>query len=53
MKLITKFIAYIIITIDNALYKAFGIVSPMRRAYWHRRAKAIQRMLNVEHKTNI
>ena len=48
-----KILAYIIIAIDNALYKAFGIVSPMRRAYWHRRAKLIQRQLNIEHRTNI
>lgn len=53
MKFITELIAYIIISVDKALYKTLGIVTPIRRAYWRRRAKAIQCMLNAEHRTNI
>lgn len=48
-----KILAYLVFGLDKVLYKAFGIVSPMRRAYWCRRAKSIQRQLNIEHRTNI
>lgn len=48
-----KLLAYIVFGLDKVLYKTLGIVTPIRRVYWRRRAKAIQRMLNAEHRTNI
>ena len=48
-----KILAYIVFGLDTVLYKVFGVVTPIRRAYWRRRAKSIQRQLNIEHRTNI
>ena len=44
-----KIFAYLIFGIDQVFYKAFGIVSPIRRAYWRRRAKELQRALDYQH----
>lgn len=44
-----KLIAYLIFGIDNALYKAFGIISPIRRASWRRKAKKLQKALDYQH----
>lgn len=41
--------AKIIAKLDNFIYKCFKIVTPLRRVYWHRTAKKIQRELNREH----
>ena len=46
---IMKILAYLVFGLDNALYKAFGIVSPIRRAYWRRRAKELQNALDYQH----
>lgn len=40
-----KFVA----KIDKFLYKYIGIVTPIRRTYWRRTAKKIQRELEREH----
>ena len=45
-----KVIAKIIVAIDNAIYKVFGIVSPMRRTSWRRRAETIQKALDYQHR---
>ena len=44
-----KILAYIIFGLDKAIYKAFGVVSPIRRAYWRRKAKKLQRALDYQH----
>ena len=45
-----KVIAYIIFGLDKAIYDIFGVVTPIRRAYWARRAKELQRALDYQHK---
>lgn len=42
-------IAKVVAKIDKFLYKYIGIVTPVRRTYWRRTAKKIQRELNREH----
>ena len=44
-----KILAYIVFGLDKVLYKAFGIVSPMRRAVWARRNKELQKALDYQH----
>lgn len=39
----------IIATIDNIIYKLFGIVTPLRRHYWHNEARKLQRLLDAQH----
>ena len=39
----------LIVKIDNVLYRTFGIVSPLRKAFWRRSANNIQRKLDIEH----
>lgn len=41
----------IIVAIDNIIYKLFGIVTPLRRRYWHNKARKLQRLLDAEHAT--
>lgn len=41
--------AKIVAKIDKFLYKYIGIVTPIRRTYWRRTARKIQRELNREH----
>ena len=40
-----KFVA----KIDKFLYKYIGIITPIRRVYWRRTAKKIQRELDRQH----
>ncbi len=35
--------------IDNFIYKVIGIVTPLRRAFWRRTAKKIQKELDYQH----
>lgn len=39
----------IIAKVDKFLYKYIGIVTPIRRTYWRRTAKKLQRQLDREH----
>lgn len=39
----------IIFGLDNAIYKVFGIVTPIRRSYWRRKAKELQKALDYQH----
>ena len=43
-----KILGYLVFGLDKVLYKAFGIVTPIRRAYWRRRAKEIQKALDYQ-----
>lgn len=42
-------IAKIIAKIDNFIYKYIGIVTPLRRAFWRRASRSIQRELDRQH----
>lgn len=42
-------IATIITKVDNFIYKSFRIVTPLRRAFWHRESRKLQRQLDREH----
>lgn len=44
-----KILVYLVFGVDQVLYKAFGIVSPIRRAYWRRKAKELQKALDYQH----
>lgn len=44
-----KILAYFIFRVDQVLYKAFGIVTPIRRAFWRCRAKELQKALDYQH----
>ena len=44
-----KAIAKVFAAIDNFLYRSFGIVSPARKAKWHRDAIKLQNKLDEEH----
>lgn len=39
----------IIAKVDKFLYKYIGIVTPLRRAFWRRSARKLQRQLDREH----
>ena len=41
-------IAKIVVKIDNFLYKHIGVVTPLRRAYWHRNSVNIQKQIDIE-----
>lgn len=41
--------AKVIAKIDNFIYRFIGIVTPLRRVFWRRTAKKIQRELEREH----
>lgn len=41
--------AKIVAKVDKFLYKYIGIVTPIRRIYWRRTARKIQRELEREH----
>lgn len=41
--------ATIIAKIDKFLYKYIGIVTPLRRAFWRRTSRSIQRELDRQH----
>lgn len=44
-----KILVYLVFELDKVLYNVFGIVTPIRRAYWRRRAKEIQKALDYQH----
>lgn len=44
-----KILAYLVFGLDKVLYNVFGVVTPIRRAYWRRRAKDIQKALDYQH----
>ena len=49
MNKFTEVIGKLLVTIDNAIYKSFGIVTPLRKSYWIKQSKKIQKELNEEH----
>lgn len=44
-----KILAYLVFWLDKVLYNVFRIVAPIRRAYWRRKAKEIQKALDYQH----
>ena len=44
-----KILAYLVFGLDKVLYNVFGVVTPIRRAYWRRRAKELQNALDYQH----
>ena len=44
-----KILAYLVFWLDTALYNVFGVVTPIRRAYWRHRAKELQKALDYQH----
>ena len=44
-----KILAYLLFGFDTILYKVFGVVTPIRRAYWRRKAKKLQKALDYQH----
>lgn len=44
-----KILAYLLFGFDTILYKVFGVVTPIRRAYWRCKAKKIQKALDYQH----
>ena len=44
-----KILAYIVFGLDKVIYNVFGVVTPVRRTYWRRRAKEIQKALDYQH----
>lgn len=49
MEKIFKLIAIVVLKVDNALYKTFGLVSPFRRHSWALSGKRLQQDLDREH----
>ena len=43
-----KILFYLVFGLDTVLYKVFGVVTPIRRAYWRRKAKEIQKALDYQ-----
>lgn len=44
-----KILAYLVFGLDKVLYNVFGVVTPIRRTYWRRRAKELQKALDYQH----
>ena len=44
-----KILAHLVFELDKVLYNAFGVVTPIRRTYWRRKAKELQRALDYQH----
>ena len=44
-----KILAYLLFGFDTIIYKVFGVVTPIRRAYWHYKAKKLQKALDYQH----
>lgn len=42
-------ITTIIAKVDNFIYKSFKIITPLRRAFWRRASRSIQRELDRQH----
>ena len=43
-----KILAYLLFGFDTILYKVFGVVTPIRRAYWRYKAKKLQKALDYQ-----
>lgn len=44
-----KILGYLVFGLDKVLYNVFGVVTSIRRTYWRRRAKELQRALDYQH----
>ena len=44
-----KILVYIIFGVDQLIYKTIGWASPIRKAYWRRKAIQIQYELDTQH----
>ena len=44
-----KILAYLVFGLDKVLYNVFGVVTPIRRTYWRRREKELQKALDYQH----
>ena len=44
-----KILGYLVFGLDKVLYNVFGIIIPIRRAYWRRKAKELQKALDYQH----
>ena len=44
-----KILFYLVVEFDKVIYNVFGVVTPIRRAYWRRKAKEIQKALDYQH----
>ena len=44
-----KILAYLVFGLDKVFYNVFGVVTPIRRAYWRRKAKELQKALDYQH----
>lgn len=49
MNKITYFLATIIVAFDNAIYRYFNIVTPLRKKMWRIKGKRIQKELDIVH----
>ena len=45
-----KIITYIVFGLDKVLYNVFGVITPIRRAYWRKQSKAITLALRFQHR---
>lgn len=43
-----KILGYLLFGLDIVIYKVFGVVTPIRRAYWRRKAKKLQKALDYQ-----
>ena len=43
-----KILGYLLFGFDTILYKVFGVVTPIRRAYWRYKAKKLQKALDYQ-----
>ena len=43
-----KILVYLLFGFDTILYKVFGVVTPIRRAYWRYKAKKLQKALDYQ-----
>ena len=44
-----KILGYLLFGFDKVLYNVFGVIIPIRRAYWRRKAKELQKALDYQH----
>lgn len=44
-----KILGYLVFGLDKVLYNVFGVVTPIRRAYWRSKAKKLQKALDYQH----
>ena len=43
-----KILGYLLFGLDIVLYNVFGVVTPIRRAYWRYKAKKLQKALDYQ-----